>query len=192
MSMPRARGTSQVEQKVEQTDDVELREWLDSLDSVPQERGRERAAEILGRLREHASQAGVKLPFTANTPYINTIPAEDQPPYPGNQEIERRIKSFARWNALAMVVRANRLEPGIGGHISTYGSAATLFEVAFNHFFRARGENSEGDIVYFQRHASPGLYARAFLECRTSVYQLENFPRELKHGGGLLCYPHPR
>src|SRR5260370_39935843 len=169
MSMPSARGTSQVEQKVEQTDDVELREWLDSLDSVLQGRGRERAAQILERLREHASQAGVKLPFTANTPYINTIPAEDQPPYPGNQAIERRIKSFARWNALAMVVRANRLEPGIGGDISTDGSAATLLQVAFNHFFRAPGENSAGGIVYFQRHASPGIYAPAFLEARISV-----------------------
>jgi pyruvate dehydrogenase E1 component len=191
MSMPHARGTPPAEPNVEQAQDVELREWLDSLDFVLQERGRERAGEILGRLREHASQAGVTLPFTANTPYINTISAEDQPPYPGNQEIERRIKSFARWNALAMVVRANRLESGIGGHISTYGSAATLYEVGFNHFFRARGENSEGDIIYFQGHASPGIYARAFLEGRISVDQLENFRRELKPGGGLSSYPHP-
>src|SRR4029077_8115237 len=195
MSMPHTRGTPPVEQPVEQkaepVEDVELREWLDSLDFVLQERGRERAEQILRRLREHASHAGVTLPFTANTPYINTIPAEEQPPYPGNQEIERRIKSFARWNALAMVVRANREEPGIGGHISTYGSAATLYEVAFNHFFRARGENSEGDIVYFQGHASPGIYARAFLEGRISVDQLENFRRELKPGGGLSPYPHP-
>lgn len=191
MSMPHVRGTPPVEQKAEQTEDVELREWLDSLDFVLQERGRERAEQILGRLREHASQAGVRLPFTANTPYINTIPAEEQAPYPGNQEIERRIKSFARWNALAMVVRANRLESGIGGHISTYGSAATLYEVGFNHFFRARGENSEGDVIYFQGHASPGIYARAFLEGRISVDQLENFRRELKPGGGLSSYPHP-
>jgi pyruvate dehydrogenase E1 component len=191
MSLPHARGTPPVEQKVELAEDIELREWLDSLDFVLQERGRERAAQILQRLREHASEAGVTLPFSANTPYINTIPAEDQPPYPGNQEIERRIKSFARWNALAMVVRANRLEHGIGGHISTYGSAATLYEVAFNHFFRARGENSEGDIIFFQGHASPGIYARAFLEGRISVDQLENFRRELKPGGGLSSYPHP-
>src|SRR5689334_12070260 len=184
MSMPHARGSTEVE-------DVELREWLDSLDFVLQERGRQRAEQILARLRQHASEAGVTLPFTANTPYVNTIPASEQPPYPGNQEIERRIKSFARWNALAMVVRANRLESGIGGHISTYGSAATLYEVAFNHFFRARGENSEGDIVYFQGHASPGIYARAFLEGRISVDQLENFRRELKPGGGLSSYPHP-
>jgi pyruvate dehydrogenase E1 component len=191
MSLPHTRGTPSVEQKVESAADVELREWLDSLDFVLQERGREGAMEILRRLREHASEAGVTLPFTANTPYINTIPAEEQPPYPGSQEIERRIKSFARWNALAMVVRANRLESGIGGHISTYGSAATLYEVGFNHFFRARGENSEGDIIYFQGHASPGIYARAFLEGRVTVDQLENFRRELKPGGGLSSYPHP-
>jgi len=184
MSMPHARGSAQVE-------DVELREWLDSLDFVLQEHGRERAAQILQRMQQHAAEAGVTLPFTANTPYVNTIPASAQPPYPGNQEIERRIKSFARWNALAMVVRANREEPGIGGHISTYGSAATLYEVAFNHFFRTRGENSEGDIVYFQGHASPGIYARAFLEGRLTVDQLENFRRELKPGGGLSSYPHP-
>src|SRR3984893_3342318 len=184
MSMPHARDSAQVE-------DVELREWLDSLDFVLQEHGRERAEQILERMQQHAAESGVTLPFTANTPYINTIPASAQPPYPGNQEIERRIKSFARWNALAMVVRANREEPGIGGHISTYGSAATLYEVAFNHFFRARGENSEGDIVYFQGHASPGIYARAFLEGRISVDQLENFRRELKPGGGLSSYPHP-
>jgi pyruvate dehydrogenase E1 component len=184
MSMTHARDSAQVE-------DVELREWLDSLDFVLQEHGRERAGQILERMQQHAAESGVTLPFTANTPYVNTIPASAQPPYPGNQEIERRIKSFARWNALAMVVRANREEPGIGGHISTYGSAATLYEVAFNHFFRARGENSEGDIVYFQGHASPGIYARAFLEGRISVDQLENFRRELKPGGGLSSYPHP-
>src|SRR6202045_661686 len=184
MSMPHARDSAQVE-------DVELREWVDSLDFVLQEHGRERAAQILQRMQQHAAEAGVTLPFTANTPYINTIPASAQPPYPGNQEIERRIKSFARWNALAMVVRANREEPGIGGHISTYGAAATLYEGAFNHFFRARGENSEGDIVYFQGHASPGIYARALLEGRISVDQLENFRRELKPGGGLSSYPHP-
>jgi pyruvate dehydrogenase E1 component len=172
-------------------EDIELREWLDSLDFVLQERGAERAEQILRRLRLHARQAGVHLHFSANTPYVNTIPAREQPPFPGNQEIERRIKSFARWNALAMVVRANRLESGIGGHISTYGSAATLYEVGFNHFFRASNETSEGDIIYFQGHASPGIYARAFLEGRISVDQLENFRRELKPGGGLPSYPHP-
>jgi len=126
------------------------------------------------------------------TPYINTIPANKQPPYPGRREIERRIKSIIRWNAMAMVVRANREESGIGGHISTYASAATLFEVGFNHFFRAKNEQQPGDIIYFQGHASPGIYARAFLEGRLSGFDLENFRRELKSEGGLPSYPHPR
>ncbi len=171
--------------------DIELKEWVESLDSVLRERGTERAEQILQRLHQRAREAGTSLPFTSNTPYVNTIPAHQQAVYPGSQEIERRIKSLVRWNALAMVVRANRLESGIGGHISTYGSAATLYEVGFNHFFRASNENQEGDMVYFQGHASPGIYARAFLEGRLSAEQLENFRRELKPGGGLPSYPHP-
>jgi pyruvate dehydrogenase E1 component len=172
-------------------DAIETREWLDSLYYVLRRRGPQRVAELLRDLQTHAHKAGVTLPFTANTPYINTIPAEKQPPYPGSREIERRIKSLIRWNAMAMVVRANREEHGIGGHISTYASAATLYEVGFNHFFRARGENREGDIIYFQGHASPGIYARAFLEGRLTVRQMENFRRELRPGGGLSSYPHP-
>jgi pyruvate dehydrogenase E1 component len=153
--------------------------------------GPEVATEILERLRAHATVSGIDLPFTANTPYANTIPARLEPLFPGDQELERRIKSLIRWNALAMVVRANRVEHNIGGHISTYASAATLYEVGFNHFFRARTENFEGDTVYFQGHAAPGIYARAFLEGRLSAHQLENFRRELKSGGGLSSYPHP-
>lgn len=170
---------------------LETREWLDSLDYVLQHGGAARVSRLLHDLGVHARQAGVKLPFTANTPYINTIPADEQPPIPGSNEIERRIKSFVRWNALAMVVRANRVEEGIGGHISTYASAATLYEVGFNHFFRGHDGQDEGDLVYFQGHASPGIYARAFLEGRLTVEQLENFRRELKPGGGLSSYPHP-
>ena len=170
---------------------IETREWLESLNYVLERGGPERVARLLHELGVHAQQAGVKLPFTANTPYINTISAEKQLPFPGSREIERRIKSLIRWNAMAMVVRANREESGIGGHISTYASAATLYEVGFNHFFRARGDSQEGDIVYLQGHASPGIYARAFLEGRLSVEQLENFRRELKPGGGLSSYPHP-
>jgi pyruvate dehydrogenase E1 component len=131
------------------------------------------------------------VPFTANTPYVNTIPVSQQPILPGDQEIERKIKSLIRWNALAMVVRANRVEHNIGGHISTYGSVATLFEVGFDHFFRGRNEDFEGDTVYFQGHAAPGVYARAFVEGRLSAEKLENFRRELKPGGGLSSYPHP-
>ncbi|MGH9194213.1 MAG: pyruvate dehydrogenase (acetyl-transferring), homodimeric type, partial [Acidimicrobiia bacterium] len=172
-------------------DAIETREWLESLDYVLQSQGPARVGRLLQELNIHASQNGVKLPFTANTPYINTIPAEAQVPIPGITEIERRIKSIVRWNAIAMVVRANRLEGGIGGHISTYSSAATLYEVGFNHFFRARNDDREGDIIYFQGHASPGIYARAFLEGRLQVEQLENFRRELKPGGGLSSYPHP-
>jgi len=172
-------------------DDLEIQEWFESLDSVLETSGPEVAAEILERLRAHATVNGIDLPFTANTPYTNTIPLRLQPLFPGDQELERRIKSLIRWNALAMVVRANREEHNIGGHISTYASAATLYEVGFNHFFRGRTENFEGDTVYFQGHAAPGIYARAFMEGRLSVQQLENFRRELKPGGGLSSYPHP-
>jgi pyruvate dehydrogenase E1 component len=172
-------------------DDVEIQEWLESLDSVLQSSGPEVALEILERLRAHAEVVGLDLPFTANTPYANTIPLRLEPPYPGDQQLERKIKSLVRWNALAMVVRANRVEHNLGGHISTYASAATLYEVGFNHFFRARTSEFEGDTIYFQGHASPGIYARAFLEGRLTRQQLENFRRELKPGGGLSSYPHP-
>ncbi|HVB55422.1 MAG TPA: pyruvate dehydrogenase (acetyl-transferring), homodimeric type [Candidatus Acidoferrales bacterium] len=173
-------------------DDLEeIWEWIESFDSVLQDGGPELAARILEQIRQRALAAGVEVPFTANTPYLNTIPASQQPPFPGDQEMERRIKSLVRWNALAMVVRANRVEHNIGGHISTYGSAATLFEIGFNHFFRGRTDKFEGDTVYFQGHAAPGVYARAFLEGRLSIEQLENFRRELKPGGGLSSYPHP-
>jgi len=172
-------------------EDVEIQEWLESLDSVLESSGPEVAAEILERLRAHATVNGIDLPFSANTPYANTIPPRLEPLFPGDQELERRIKSLIRWNALAMVVRANRVEHNIGGHISTYASAATLYEVGFNHFFRARTEEFEGDTVYFQGHASPGMYARAFLEGRISAQQLENFRRESKPGVGLSSYPHP-
>jgi len=172
-------------------EDTQIQEWLESLDSVLESSGPEVAAEILERLRAHATVAGIDLPFSANTPYANTIPARLEPLFPGDQELERRIKSLIRWNALAMVVRANRVEHNIGGHISTYASAATLYEVGFNHFFRGRSEEFEGDTVYFQGHAAPGMYARAFLEGRISPQKLENFRRELKPGGGLSSYPHP-
>ena len=172
-------------------EDVEIQEWLESLDSVLESSGPEVAAEILERLRAHATVSGIDLPFTANTPYANTIPVRLEPLFPGDQELERRIKSLIRWNALAMVVRANREEHNIGGHISTYASAATLYEVGFNHFFRARTPEFEGDTIYFQGHAAPGIYARAFMEGRISAQQLENFRRELKPGGGLSSYPHP-
>ncbi|HEX6879573.1 MAG TPA: pyruvate dehydrogenase (acetyl-transferring), homodimeric type, partial [Terriglobales bacterium] len=170
---------------------VETREWLDSLDYILETEGAERAGRLLQQLEFHTAQSGYRLPFTATTPYINTIPADKQPPFPGSQELERRIKSLVRWNALAMVMRANKKSEGIGGHISTYASAATLYEVGFNHFFRAKTGDGDRDLVYFQGHASPGIYARAFLEGRISKEKLENFRRELASGGGLSSYPHP-
>jgi pyruvate dehydrogenase E1 component len=171
---------------------LETREWLDSLDYVLSKGGPERAGRLLQQLSFHAKRAaGVNLPFTATTPYQNTISVRQQPPFPGSQEMERRIKSLVRWNALAMVVRANKMQDGIGGHISTFASAATLYEVAFNHFLRARTETGDRDIVYFQGHAAPGIYSRAYLEGRIPMQKLENFRRELKSGGGLSSYPHP-
>ncbi|MCK9210496.1 MAG: pyruvate dehydrogenase (acetyl-transferring), homodimeric type, partial [Ignavibacteriaceae bacterium] len=172
-------------------EELENQEWMYSLDYVLQHGGPKRVIEILQQLQIRAQKAGVELPFTANTPYINSIPREKQPPYPGDREIERRIKSLIRWNAMAMVVRANKGDAGVGGHISTYASAATLYEVGFNHFFKGKGEEYEGDQIFFQGHASPGIYARAYLEGRLSVEQLENFRRELKPNGGLSSYPHP-
>ncbi len=171
---------------------LETREWIDSLDYVLSSGGPERAGRLLQQLSLHARrEAGVNLPFTATTPYQNTIPSRQQAPFPGSQEMERRIKSLVRWNAMAMVVRANRVESGIGGHISTFASAATLYEVALNHFLRASTEDGDRDVVYFQGHATPGMYSRAYLEGRLSKQKLENFRRELKDGGGLSSYPHP-
>src|SRR6186713_2000829 len=170
---------------------IETREWLESLEYVIDQGDRARVHRLLEALRHHARMQGVSLPFTAVTAYVNSIRAEEQTPLPGSQEIERRIKSLVRWNAMAMVVRGNRTSDGIGGHISTYASAATLYEVGFNHFFRGKGKDVDGDIIYFQGHASPGIYARAFLEGRLSAEKLANFRRELKEGGGLSSYPHP-
>jgi pyruvate dehydrogenase E1 component len=172
-------------------DHEEIQEWLESLDSVLQSSGPDVASYILERLREHAKVVGIEIPFTARTPYVNTIPTQLQPDFPGDQQLERRIKSLVRWNAAAMVVRANKEEHNIGGHISTFASSATLYEVGFNHFFRARTPEFEGDTIYFQGHAAPGIYSRAFLEGRLSEEKLQNFRRELKAGGGLSSYPHP-
>ncbi len=173
------------------SDPTETREWLDSLRYVINSRGGDRAAYLLQAIVQEAYRLGVPIPFVATTPYINTIPVDRQPQFPGNREIERRIKSIIRWNAMAMVVRANREDKSIGGHISTFASSATLVEVAMNHFIRGRGDDYSGDQVYFQGHASPGIYSRAFLEGRITEKQLENFRRELAEGGGLSSYPHP-
>jgi pyruvate dehydrogenase E1 component len=169
----------------------EIWEWIESFDAVVEQGGRDLASKILQEIRNRALACGVQVPFTANTPYVNTIHHSQQAPFSGDQELERKVKSLIRWNALAMVVRANRVEHNIGGHISTFGSVATLFEIGFNHFFRSRTNEFEGDTVYLQGHAAPGVYARAFLEGRLTAQQLENFRRELKPGGGLSSYPHP-
>jgi pyruvate dehydrogenase E1 component len=171
---------------------VENLEWRESLDYVLKFQGPERVRQLLRLLQVRAQEQGVSVHFTANTPYLNTIPRNQQPVYPGNREIERRIKSIIRWNAMAMVVRANQESPGIGGHISTFASAATLWEVGFNHFWRGRTEDFLGDMVFFQGHASPGIYSRAFLEGRLSEDDLKGFRRELRPDkGGLSSYPHP-
>jgi pyruvate dehydrogenase E1 component len=146
---------------------------------------------FLGSLTDRLRAEGIEAPRVVSTPYVNTIPTEKQAPFPGDWEMERRLKSYVRWNAMAMVVNANRAHSGLGGHISTYASAATLYEVAFNHFLRARTEDFAGDMVYFQGHATPGIYARAFLEGRLDERHLQNFRQELAEGGGLSSYPHP-
>ena len=173
-------------------DPTETAEWMEALDYILASKGPERARFLIASLEDKARRQGVDLPIATNTPYINTIPVSRQPPYPGNREIERRIKSIIRWNAMAMVVRANKYYDGLGGHISTFASSATLYEVAYNHFFRGRGPSGyEGDQIYFKGHASPGMYSRAFLEGRLSEENLEHFRRELRPTRGLSSYPHP-
>src|SRR4030095_12262769 len=170
---------------------VETGEWIDSLDYVLAQKDQDRTLRLLDALRARARLSGVREPFTSTKPYINSISPPDEVALPGDREIERRIKSLVRWNALAMVVRANRESDGIGGHISTYASAATLFEIGFNHFFRGKDAGQDADLIYFQGHASPGIYARAFLEGRLNEDHLRNFRHELRKGGGLSSYPHP-
>jgi len=174
--------------KDERTEDElnqESEEWLEAFDEVIENHGKERTVRLLQQLQERSLFKGIKLPLPTNTPYLNTISAEEEPTYPGDRAIERKIKSLERWNAMAMVVRANALNPGIGGHISTFASAATLYQVGFNHFFRGKEHSSGGDQIYFQGHAAPGIYARAFLEHRLSENDLSNFRGELMKGGGI-------
>jgi pyruvate dehydrogenase E1 component len=174
-------------------DPEETSEWLDSLQSVIDIRGKSRARYLLTRLLEEARQHGVGVPSMVSTPYINTIPAEQEPWFPGDEYIERRIRAFIRWNAVVMVARANRRFDGLGGHLSTYASAAALYEVGFNHFFHGKADGGFGDQVFMQGHAAPGIYARAFLEGRLDEEHLDAFRREVgAEGAGLPSYPHPR
>ena len=171
-------------------DPQETQEWLDALEAVLENEGVERAHYLLERLIDKARRSGAYLPYSANTAYLNTIPVQQQDRFPGDRAMERRIRSFVRWNAMAMVVQANRLSTELGGHISSFASAATLFDVGYNHFFHARDKDHGGDLVFFQGHSAPGIYARAFLEGRISDEQLYSFRQEVD-GNGLSSYPHP-
>jgi pyruvate dehydrogenase E1 component len=171
-------------------DPLETNEWLASIDSVLRAEGPQRAHYLLERLIDHTRRSGAYLPFRANTAYVNTIAASAQPEYPGDRALERRIEAYIRWNAMAMVVQANRKSSEYGGHISSYASSATLYEVGFNHFWRAPGAEHPGDLIYMQGHSSPGIYGRAYLEGRLSEEQLGRFRQEVD-GNGLSSYPHP-
>ncbi len=171
-------------------DPIETREWTEALDAVVRERGRERAGFLVRRLLKRARMLDVGLPGLVRTRYINTISPEQEPPFPGDEEMEHRIRRIVRWNAVVMVLRANQVSPGIGGHLATYASSASLYEMGFNHFFRGKDE-TPGDQVFFQGHAAPGIYARGFLQGRISEEQLDHFRQEVG-GRGLPSYPHPR
>jgi pyruvate dehydrogenase E1 component len=173
------------------SDPIETQEWLDSLDAAAAEYGPVRARYLLAKLLERAHENRLGIPGAVTTPYVNTIPLEDQPEFPGDEDIERRIRRFIRWNAAVMVVKANHREKGIGGHLSTFASSATLYEVGFNHFFKGKSAPGGGDYVYLQGHAAPGTYARAYLEGRFDEKHLDNFRAEIG-GDGLSSYPHPR
>ncbi len=178
-------------QQLPDVDPIETAEWVDSLEAVATKLGAPRASFLLARIEARAEALGIPNSGLLTTPYLNTIPPADQPWFPGDEDIERRIRAFIRWNAVAMVVRANHAADGIGGHLSTFASSAALYDVGFNHFFRGKDDGNAGDHIYIQGHAAPGIYARAFLEGRLSESQLDRFRREIG-GGGLSSYPHPR
>ena len=178
--------------KLDDLDPVETQEWLESIDSLLKTHGAERAHFILERLIDYTRRSGAYLPFKPNTAYVNTIPTGREPEYPGNRALERRLEAYFRWNAMAMVVQANRQSSEYGGHLSSYASSATLYEVGFNHFWRSASEKHPGDMVFMQGHSSPGIYARAYLENRLSEDQLRHFRQEATAPGvGLSSYPHP-
>ena len=193
MEQPIREIFDQFKQQLPDIDPVETQEWIESLDSVVEEAGRDRARFLIYKLLKRARQLQVGLPSLTQTRYINTISPEQEPYFPGDEAMELRIRRMIRWNALAMVLRANTSYEGIGGHLSTYASAASLYEVGFNHFFRGPGDGVGGDQIFFQGHAAPGIYARAFLEGRLSEEHLDHFRREaLTPDLGLSSYPHPR
>ncbi|NNL55753.1 MAG: pyruvate dehydrogenase (acetyl-transferring), homodimeric type, partial [Woeseia sp.] len=171
-------------------DPTETREWLESIDSVLRSHGPERAHFLLNQMIDFARRSGAYLPYSPNTAYLNTISTGRQPEYPGDRSIERRLEAYLRWNAMAMVVQANRKSTEYGGHISSYASSATMYEVGFNHFWHAPNEKHGGDMVFIQGHSSPGIYSRAYLEGRLNDEHLKRFRQEVG-GGGLSSYPHP-
>ncbi|MGH2582051.1 MAG: pyruvate dehydrogenase (acetyl-transferring), homodimeric type, partial [Anaerolineales bacterium] len=175
----------------ERTDEArETREWTEAISSVIAFAGTQRADRLLGQVVETARRAGARLPFAAHTAYVNTIAPDEEAPHPGDRAIEHRIRSLIRWNALAIVLKANKESSELGGHIASFQSAATLYDTGFMHFWRAASETHGGDLVFIQGHSSPGIYARAFLEGRLSEEQLANFRQEVD-GKGLSSYPHP-
>src|SRR5206468_2808433 len=179
-------------QQIRDVDPEETREWIESLESLVRGDGGVRCQYLLQRVLDRARMLHIGIPELVQTPYINTIPPEEEPLFPGDEWIEKRIRRLIRWNAAVMVTRANMVYDGIGGHISTYASSASLYEVGFNHFFRGKDDGSAGDQIFFQGHAAPGIYARAFLEGRFTESQLDHFRREVVPGEGLSSYPHPR
>lgn len=179
-------------QQLPDVDPAETQEWMESLQYVIRDRGMTRAQYLIRTLLERARTLGLGVPELVQTPYINTIPSDQEPPFPGDEAMEKRIRRIDRWNAVVMVTRANKHYDGIGGHISTYASSAALYEVGFNHFFRGKDNDAAGDQIFFQGHASPGIYAKAFLEGRIAESQMDNFRREAGSGAGLSSYPHPR
>src|SRR3954468_10730668 len=196
MARPRSRYSVITDGLPNQLPDInpeETREWLESLDAVVGAEGRGRARFLMLKLLERARENAVGVPALRSTDFINTIPPELEPWFPGDEHAERRIRAYIRWNAAVMGSRANRPALGVGGHIATYASAASLYEGGFNHFFRGKDHGESGDQVFFQGHGSPGVYARAYLEGRLSEHQLDGFRQEFSHpGGGLPSYPHPR
>ena len=170
-------------------DPQETREWLEALEAVVAVEGTDKARHLIGNLIEAARKHGIDTPYSATTPYINTIPTEKEPTYPGDRQLEQRLRALIRWNAMAMVARANK-HTSVGGHIATFQSSATMYEVGFNHFFKGHDHPDGADMVFFQGHAAPGMYARAFLEGRISEEQLANFRQEA-HLDGVSSYPHP-
>ena len=179
-------------QQLPDSDPAETQEWMDSLVSVVRDRGVHRARSLVRILMQRARSLNLGVPELVQTPYINTIPPEQEPPFAGDEEMEKRIRGLERWNAVVLVTRANKHYDGIGGHISTYASSASLYDVGFNYFFRGKANGAAGDQIFFQGHASPGIYARAFLEGRLTEAQMDSFRRETIHGKGLSSYPHPR